>query len=88
MTSSPGRSASGVNALNCLLGCVMVYSSLFGIGNLIFGAWAAGIALLLLAAISGYLVFWNLARRGWHSLSGATPASAPVVGRSAGEHAQ
>ncbi|PYP86166.1 MAG: sodium:proline symporter [Candidatus Angelobacter sp. Gp1-AA117] len=78
----------GANALNCLLGCVMIYSALFGIGKLIFGAWAFGIALLVVAAAAGYFVFWNLARRGWQSLSGTSSSSAPIMSRSAGEHAK
>jgi len=32
--------------------------------------------LLAIAAVSGYLIFWDLSRRGWSTLSGK---SVPVV---------
>jgi uncharacterized membrane protein YcfT len=33
--------------------------------------------LLLIAALAGYLIFWDLSRRGWATLSGASvPAAA------------
>jgi hypothetical protein len=48
-----------------------VYCSLFAIGKLVFGAWFSGALLLIVAAIAGYLIFWDLSRRGWETLSGA-----------------
>ncbi len=62
------------NAFDCLMGCVLVYGCLFGIGKLVFGAWAAGVLLLAMAATAGYLIFWDLSRRGWTKLSGTTEA--------------
>ena len=59
------------NALDWLLGCFMVYSALFGIGKVIFGQWVAGVLLLSAAVIAGYLIFWDLSRRGWETLSGS-----------------
>ena len=59
------------NALDWLMGVVMVYGCLFGIGELIFGRWSQGVFLLLLAAASGYMIFWDLSRRGWETLSGS-----------------
>jgi Na+/proline symporter len=66
------------NAFDCLMGCVLVYGCLFGIGKLVFGAWTAGVLLLALAAVAGYLIFWDLSRRGWTSFSGAHTAGAPA----------
>lgn len=60
----------GSNAFNWIMGCVLVYCSLFGIGKLVFQEWIAGLVLLLIAAVAGYLIFWDLSRRGWESLSG------------------
>lgn len=60
----------GSNALNWIMGCVMIYCSLFGIGKVIFGDWLVGLMLLLIAAVAGWLIFWDLSRRGWQSLSG------------------
>ena len=60
----------GNNAFDWVMGCVMVYGTLFGIGKIIFGAWVTGLLLLVCAALSGYLIFWDLSRRGWQTLSG------------------
>jgi hypothetical protein len=65
----------GSNALDAVLGCVLVYGCLFGIGKLVFGTWGWGVLLLALAAAAGYLIFWHLSRRGWAALSGANVAS-------------
>jgi hypothetical protein len=65
----------GNNAFDWVMGCVMVYGTLFGIGKMIFGAWFAGMLLLACAALSGYLIFWDLSRRGWQTLSGVQPST-------------
>ena len=68
------------NAFNWLMGVILVYGCLFGIGKLVFQQWGQGILLLVIAAIAGYLIFWDLSRRGWETLSGknvdATPQTA------------
>jgi solute:Na+ symporter, SSS family len=66
------------NTLDWIAGCIMVYCSLFGIGKLVFGEWLAGLALLAVAGMAGWLIFWDLSRRGWQSLSG-TEKSNPAV---------
>ena len=69
----------GSNAFNWVLGTALVYGCLFGIGKLIFGQWISGFLMLVVAAVSGYLIFWNLSRLGWETLSGrevAAPAHA------------
>jgi hypothetical protein len=58
------------NGIDWVLGCVFVYATLFGIGKIIFGELQIGVPLLLIAAVSGYLIFWHLSRRGWQTLSG------------------
>ena len=58
------------NAFDWIMGIALVYGCLFGIGKLIFGEWLQGALLLIVAAISGYLIFWDLSRRGWETLSG------------------
>jgi SSS family solute:Na+ symporter len=60
----------GSNAFNWAMGCIMVYGTLFGIGKIIFGGWISGLLLLGMALVSGYLIFWDLSRRGWQTLSG------------------
>jgi SSS family solute:Na+ symporter len=58
------------NAFNWLMGVILVYGCLFGIGKLVFEQWGQGILLLAIAAVAGYLIFWDLSRRGWETLSG------------------
>jgi solute:Na+ symporter, SSS family len=58
------------NAFSWIMGIVLVYGCLFGIGKLIFGEWVWATLLLSSAAVSGYLIFWDLSRRGWETLSG------------------
>ncbi len=48
-----------------VLGFTLVYSTLFGVGNMLFGGAALGLAMLTLAAASLALLFWSLERRGW-----------------------
>jgi len=47
---------------NWILGCALIYGSLFGIGKLIFKEWAAGLLYLLIAIIAGVLITRNLSR--------------------------
>jgi SSS family solute:Na+ symporter len=61
-----------VNALNWVMGCVMVYGAMFGIGKLVFKHWTSGVLLLVLSGITGYLIFWSLSRQGWETFSGVT----------------
>ena len=68
------------NAFDWIMGIILVYGCLFGIGKLVFAQWLQGAALLIVAAIAGYLIFWDLSRRGWETLSGKqTPAAAHTV---------
>ncbi len=67
------------NAFNWLMGVVLVYGCLFGIGKLVFGQWTQGVLLLALSAVAGYLIFWDLSRRGWATFSGR---EIPIVSQS------
>ena len=65
------------NFFNWLLGIILVYSTLFAIGEIIFGGWAKAILLIGLALGAGLLMIWNLNRTGWAGLAeddGAVPA--------------
>jgi Na+/proline symporter len=59
------------NTFNWAAGVVLVYGCLFGIGKLVFGQLGWGLLLLAIAAVAGYLIFWDLSRRGWQTLSGS-----------------
>jgi len=69
------------NAFSWILGIILVYGCLFGIGKLVFGQWFWGLLLLVLAAVSGYLIFWDLSRRGWETLSGKESVAERTVAR-------
>jgi SSS family solute:Na+ symporter len=49
----------GRNLISWIVGCVLVYSTLFAIGELCFGRFAMGAALALVAVVCG-LVIWRL----------------------------
>ena len=47
---------------NALLGCVMVYGALFGVGEMLLGSVARGAALLVVAALAASAIARNLNR--------------------------
>ena len=53
------------NLFSWVLGCAMVYMTLFGLGYVIFGAVVKGVVLLVLAGICAWILNANLARSGW-----------------------
>ncbi len=68
----------GGNTFDWIMGCVLVYGSLFGIGKLVLMHWISGILLLVIASVAGYLIYWDLSRRGWEAFSGRTFKTTPV----------
>jgi Na+/proline symporter len=56
------------NLLDWAAGCVLVYMTLFGVGNLIFGAVAPALAQLAVAAASASVLYFDLSRRGWKTV--------------------
>jgi SSS family transporter len=74
----------GPNVLNWLAGIVLVYSILFGIGELVFGTWPAVLKFFAIAAVAGAALMWNLNRTGWAGLSeSAEPRTGDVVAEGA-----
>jgi solute:Na+ symporter, SSS family len=69
----------GSNAFDWIMGVIMVYGCLFGIGKLVFRQWTWGVLLLVIAAVAGYLIFWDLSRRGWATLSGTEAATSRIA---------
>ncbi|MDD2717486.1 MAG: Na+:solute symporter [Candidatus Wallbacteria bacterium] len=53
------------NLLDYACGCTMIYLTLFGVGKIIFGATGTGIVFLILAAVCGSVIYWDLNKRGW-----------------------
>ncbi len=62
----------GRNLLSWLVGCIMVYAALFGIGKICFGRYAEGAALAGLAAVCAYFIN--------RLISPAAAAKSPVRG--------
>jgi Na+/proline symporter len=58
------------NLLDWLLGCLMVYMALFGIGKILLGSAGLGAIFLAIAGLSGYAIYWDFSRRGWEKLAG------------------
>ena len=56
------------NFLDWICGCVMIYSSLFGIGKIILKETGVGLAFLGAAAVAGAIIYWDLSRRGWSTV--------------------
>jgi SSS family solute:Na+ symporter len=48
--------------VNWILGCGLIYASLFGIGYLIFKEWAWGAVLTMAALVCGAGISWNLSK--------------------------
>ena len=67
------------NTFDWVMGCALVYCSMFGIGELVLQEWISGVLLILGSVFSGYAIYWSLSRRGWQTLSGAEPAAASAV---------
>jgi SSS family solute:Na+ symporter len=74
---TPVRDLSA-NAFDWIMGCTLVYCTMFSIGEFALHDWLTGIVLLIVASLSGYFIYWSLSRRGWQTLSGADPISAPL----------
>jgi hypothetical protein len=50
---------------NWLLGCVLIYTTLFGIGKLVFKEWTSGVAYVAVAVVAGVLISRNLSQADW-----------------------
>lgn len=61
-------SGFGRMIINWILGVVMVYSALFGIGRIIFADFIIGFVFVAIAAGSAFFIYLNLKKVGFHSL--------------------
>ena len=62
LSASHAQGRLSLQFVNWILGCALIYGSLFGIGKLIFKEWLAGFAFLLVAIIAGILISRNLSQ--------------------------
>ena len=53
------------NLLCWICGCVLIYGILFGVGKLILKETGMGLAMIAAGVIAGYIIYWDLNRRGW-----------------------
>ena len=67
MEAAPSESL-GMQFYNWVLGCVLIYTSLFGIGKLVFKEWSAGAVYTLAAIVAGVLISRNLSRADWEEM--------------------
>ena len=77
------RGEIGPNILNWLLGIALVYATLFGIGEIIFGNWSRAVPFIVIAVGAGVIMWWNLNRTGWAGLSESEPRTGEVVAEGA-----
>jgi Na+/proline symporter len=66
----PASREGWYNLLDWLLGCLMVYMALFGIGKLVLGSTGVGLLFLAISGLAAYAIYWDFSRRGWETLSG------------------
>jgi Na+/proline symporter len=65
----PVQHDGACNLLDWICGCLLVYMTLFGVGKLIFGQALLGAGLLIVAMLAGWIIYWDLNRRGWKSIT-------------------
>ncbi|HTP12656.1 MAG TPA: sodium:proline symporter, partial [Bacteroidota bacterium] len=58
-----------LNVSNWLLGCLMIYTTLFGFGKIIFGEYLLGSIFLAVAVVSFSVIYRSLSKLGWEVLS-------------------
>ena len=62
LSESHAQGRLSLQFANWILGCALIYGSLFGIGKLIFKEWGLGLLYLLVAIVAGVLITRNLSR--------------------------
>jgi SSS family solute:Na+ symporter len=62
LSASHAQGSLSLQLVNWILGCALIYGSLFGIGKLIFKEWAAAAIFLAIAIAAGVLISRNLSR--------------------------
>ncbi len=63
------KGAVSRDLIDWLFGIVLIYSTLFGIGKLVFAQYGTGMIFLLVAAVSGGFIYYDLSRRGWETVA-------------------
>jgi hypothetical protein len=59
-------------ALDWISGCALIYGVLFGTGKILLGEWTLGLLLMGTGLAGGAVIWWDLSRRGWSSITGSS----------------
>jgi SSS family solute:Na+ symporter len=51
-----------------IVGCIVIYMTLWGVGKVIFGQALEGLSFLDIAGVTGWITYWDLNRRGWKTV--------------------
>ena len=65
------------SALDWIGGCALIYGVLFGTGKILLGEWSLGLLLLGTGLVGGAVIWWDLSRRGWSSVTGRAEEAVP-----------
>jgi len=65
----PPKGIVSRDLLDWFFGVILIYTSLFGIGKFVLGEYGMGFIFLIGAAISGYVIYYDLSRRGWEKVA-------------------
>jgi Na+/proline symporter len=65
VTPEPGLAR---NLMDWLLGCLLIYSTLFGIGKVILHEYTTGAAFLAAGIAAAAVIYWDLTHRGWSAV--------------------
>jgi solute:Na+ symporter, SSS family len=55
--------------LDWIAGCALIYTMLFGIGEIIFGRFVSGSIFIGTGLVAGAFIYWDLSRRGWKTVA-------------------
>jgi len=58
----------GRTFVNWIMGVILVYASLFGVGRIIFSEFLSGILILIVGFIAGLVIYFNLKKQGFKTL--------------------
>jgi len=76
---APGAEPLGINAIDWLAGCGLVYGALFGIGKIVLGSVGTGLGYLAIAAACGAVIAYNVTRAERATRAAASlAATAPI----------
>ena len=64
----PGNVRQLRNLMDWLLGCLLIYSTLFGIGKVILHEYTTGAAFLAAGIAAAAVIYWDLTHRGWSAV--------------------